>query len=103
VDLTFLGYLMGAAIGFVFAAGVMTGYTALMGQPMGFAFGREAAALTPIAIVLRLIAGPAIIMRNLLASEDDNVVQMFAGTALASVWSLLSGILVLVSLGQIGH
>jgi len=101
MDVAFLSYVITAAIGFAIGGVLMSGFYLVTGKPLGFAILPGRMVLIPLHIVLRLIAGPAILIRNIFTMEDDSFSLTVAGVGLAAVWSLGCGALVLQSLGQI--
>lgn len=100
MDALFLNYVINAAMGFAIGGVVMSGHFLYTGKPLGFAFKPGNMALLPLHIVLRLIAGPAILVRNVFTMEDDSFSLTVAGVCIAAVWSLGSGALFLQSIGH---
>lgn len=101
MDAALLNYVITAAIGFAIGGVVMSGHFLVTGKPLGFAFGPGRMEFIPLQIVLRLIAGPAILVRNVFTMEDDSFSLTVAAVCLAAIWSLGFGLLVLQSLGQV--
>ena len=91
-------YLYVTAVGFV-AAGVLSSFVQLVsGQPMRF--GVEPCSLLASigAVLLRVMAGPAILMRNAwrgLTIQSRPKVWFGISAAIAAVWSLFSGAVLL--------
>jgi len=102
MDAVLLSYTITAAIGFAIGGVLMSGYFLVTGKPLGFALpsGRTAA-LIPVDILLRMVAGPAILVRNVFTMEDDSFSLTVAGVTLAAIWSLGCGALVVQSLGHV--
>ena len=100
MDVAFLNYAITAAIGFAISGVLMSGYSLIAGKPLGFAFAPDQPnAQIPLQILLRLAAGPAILVRNIFTMEDDSFSLTVAGVMTASVWSLGCGALVIQTLG----
>ena len=90
-----LGYLITAAIGFAIGGVAMSGYFLCTGKPLGFALpdgGKPQ--LIPLHMLVRVLAGPAILVRNVFTMEDDSFGLTVAGVAIAALWSLGCGALV---------
>ena len=101
MDGLFLAYAMTAAMGFALGGVLMSGYFLLTSKPLGFAFPPGPPVWSiPLHIVLRLVAGPAILVRNVFTMEDDSLSLTVAGVMLAAVWSLGCGALIVQSLGH---
>ena len=101
MDAGFINYVLTAAIGFAIGGVLMSGHYLVTGKPLGFALGKGAAALLPFHIVLRLLAGPAILLRNVFTMQDDSLSLTVAGVFMAACWSLGCGFLLLQTLGQV--
>jgi hypothetical protein len=91
-------YLYVMAVGFV-AAGVLASFVQLVsGEPMRFTIEPKSVLDSLAGVLLRVLAGPAILMRN---AWRGQIVQQrpriwFGVSALiAAVWSLFSGVLLL--------
>ena len=96
----YLSYLIDAAMGFAVGGVLMSGYFLVTGKPLGFALSAVRPAMLPLHILLRLVAGPAILVRNVFTMEDDSLSLTVFGVLLAAAWSLGSGALVLQTIGQ---
>jgi hypothetical protein len=101
MDASVLSYGLMAAIGFAIGGVLMSGHRAVTGKPLGFAMTAGASGLMPLQIVLRLLAGPAILVRNVFTMEDDSISLTVAGVVVAVLWSLGCGFLLLQTFGQI--
>lgn len=91
-------YLYVMAVGFV-AAGVLASFVQLVsGEPMRFTIEPKSVLNSLAGVLLRVLAGPAILMRN---AWRGQIIQQrpriwFGVSALiAAVWSLFSGVLLL--------
>ena len=91
-------YLYVMAVGFV-AAGVLASFVQLVsGEPMRFTIEPKSVLDSLAGVLLRVLAGPAILMRN---AWRGQIIQQrpkiwFGVSALiAAVWSLFSGVLLL--------
>ena len=76
------------------------------GNPFSFAFsGRQPPAMMPIAIAVRVVAGPAIVARaaqsRLAEGRDDGVVPV-SMLLLAFVWCLATGWLITMPMMNLG-
>jgi len=100
MDAGFLNYVLTAAVGFAIGGVLMSGYFMLTGKPLGFALVQGRTGLMPLQIALRLVAGPAILVRNVFTMEDDSVSLTVAGVAVAALWSLGCGFLLLQTIGH---
>ena len=91
-------YLYATAVGFV-AAGVLASFVQLVsGQPMRFGMEPSSIYVSFGGVVLRVLAGPVILMRNAwraLRLEARPKFWFGISAAIAAVWSLLSGALLL--------
>jgi hypothetical protein len=96
MDAGFLTYVLTAAIGFAVGGVLMSGHCLVTGRPLGFALTQGRSKL----FLLRLVAGPAILVRNVFTMEDDSVSLTVAGVAVAALWSLGCGFLVLQTMGH---
>ena len=101
MDNAFLYYILTAGIGFAIGGVIMTAHSLLLGRPLGFALAPTFPALIPLQIGVRLLAGPAILVRNVFSMEDDSISLAVAGVTLALFWSLGCGYLLLGTLGQV--
>jgi len=101
MDAAYFGYVINGAMGFAIGGVLMSGYYMVTSKPLGFAMEKSHPALLLPQIMLRLVAGPAILMRNVLTMQDDSLPLTLAGVIIATGWSLGSGALVLQSLGNI--
>ena len=91
-------YLYATAVGFV-AAGVLASFVQLLsGEPMRFGIGPNSILASLGGVLLRVLAGPAILMRNAwrgLRLQARPKIWFGVSAAIAAVWSLLSGALLL--------
>ena len=91
-------YLYATAVGFV-AAGVLASFVQLVsGQPMRFGIEPDSILASLGGVVLRVLAGPAILMRNAwwgLRLMGRPKVWFGVSAAIAAAWSLISGALLL--------
>ena len=91
-------YLYVTAVGFV-AAGVLASFVQLVsGEPMRFGMESNSILASIGALLLRVLAGPAIVMRNAwrgLQLQARPKIWFGASAAIAAVWSLCSGALLL--------
>jgi hypothetical protein len=99
-------YAYVTAVGFV-AAGLCTSLARLVtGRPLAFAVDPGAGLLVPAAVVARVIAGPAILMRGAIAranEADATPAPLALATFAAALWSFLSGVVILdVTLRLVG-
>jgi hypothetical protein len=92
-------YLYATAVGFV-VAGVLSSFVQLVsGEPMRFGIEPSSILASFGGVILRVLAGPAILMRNAwrgLQLEARSKFWFGISAAIAAVWSLLSGALLLV-------
>lgn len=93
-----VAYLYVTAVGFV-TAGLLTSFVQLVsGQPMRFGIEPCSIPASVGAVLLRVLAGPAILMRNAwrgVRVEARPKVWFCLSAAIAAIWSLLSGALLL--------
>lgn len=91
-------YLYMTAVGFV-AAGLLASFVQLLsGQPMRFGLEPDSIFASIGGVLLRVLAGPAILMRNAwrgMMLERRPKAWFGASVAIAAVWSLFSGALLL--------
>ena len=91
-------YLYITAVGFV-AAGLLASFVQLVsGQPMRFYIEPNSILVSIGGVFLRVLAGPAILMRNAwrgMVVERRPMGWFGASLAIAAVWSLFSGALLL--------
>ena len=91
-------YLYATAVGFV-AAGVLASFVQLLsGEPMRFGIEPNSILASLGGVLLRVLAGPAILMRNAwrgLRLQARPKIWFGVSAAIAAVWSLLSGALLL--------
>ena len=91
-------YLYATAVGFV-AAGVLASFVQLVsGQPMRFGIEPDSILASLGGVMLRVLAGPAILMRNAwwgLRLKGRPKVWFGVSAAIAAAWSLISGALLL--------
>jgi hypothetical protein len=91
-------YLYVMSVGFV-AAGVLASFVQLVsGEPMRFGLEPKSLLASIGGVLLRVLAGPAILMRNAwrgLTLQARPKVWFGVSAAIAAVWSLFSGALLL--------
>jgi hypothetical protein len=91
-------YLYVTAVGFV-GAGVLASFVQLVsGEPMRFGIQPNSIVASIGAVLLRVLAGPAILMRNAwrgLRLQGRPKVWFGVSAAIAAVWSLFSGAVLL--------
>jgi hypothetical protein len=91
-------YLYVTAVGFV-AAGVLASFVQLVsGEPMKFGIEPRSIAASIGGVLLRVLAGPAILMRNAwrgLKIQSRPKYWFGVSTAIAAMWSLFSGAVLL--------
>jgi len=91
-------YIYATAVGFV-GAGVLASFVQLVsGEPMRFGMEPKSIVASIGAVLLRVLAGPAILMRNAwrgLRLQGRPKVWFGVSAAIAAVWSLFSGALLL--------
>jgi hypothetical protein len=91
-------YLYVMAVGFV-AAGMLASFVQLVsGEPMRFGMEPNSILASIGAVLLRVLAGPAILMRNAwrgLKLQARPKIWFGVSAAIAAVWSLFSGALLL--------
>jgi len=87
-------YLYVAAVGFV-TAGVLASFVQLVsGEPMRFNVKPKSMLVSIGGVMLRVLAGPAILMRNAwrgLRLQGRPKIWFGVSAAIAAMWSLLSG------------
>jgi hypothetical protein len=91
-------YLYVTAVGFV-AAGVLASFVQLVsGEPMRFGLEPKSILDSLAGVLLRVLAGPAILMRNAwrgLKLQARPKIWFGVSAAIAAVWSLFSGAVLL--------
>jgi hypothetical protein len=91
-------YLYIAAVGFV-AAGLLASFVQLIsGEPMRFRIEPDSVLASIGGVLLRVLAGPAILMRNAwrgMVIERRPMGWFGASLAIAALWSLFSGAVLL--------
>jgi len=91
-------YLYVSSVGFV-AAGVLASFVQLVsGEPMRFGLEPKSLLASIGGVLLRVLAGPAILMRNAwrgLKLQGRPKAWFGVSAAIAAVWSLFSGALLL--------
>jgi MFS superfamily sulfate permease-like transporter len=91
-------YLYVTAVGFV-AAGLLASFVQLVsGQPLNFGLEPDSVIASITGVLLRVLAGPAILMRNAWRGrrlETRAPIWLGLSTLIAGLWSLFSGTLVL--------
>lgn len=93
----YLFYAYVSAIGFC-AAGLLASFSQLVtGAPMGFALEPQRQGHVLPSIVARVLAGPAIVMRNALraALRGRAPYWLALSTLISVLWSFFSGVLIL--------
>jgi hypothetical protein len=95
----FLGiYVYATAVGFV-AAGLLASFVQLVsGEPMRFGLEPKSIIESLGGVLLRILAGPAILMRNAwrgLKLQARPKIWFGVSAAIAALWSLFSGALLL--------
>jgi uncharacterized protein DUF6949 len=97
-------YLYVTAVGFV-AAGVLASFVQLVsGEPMRFSIEPKSILDSLAGVLLRAIAGPAILMRNAwrgLKIQARPKIWFGLSALIAAVWSLFCGALLLDLLGTL--
>ena len=87
-----------SAVGFV-AAGVLSSFVQLISrQPMRFAVERRSFAASVASVVLRVVTGPEILMRNAwrgMIFEKRSQTWFWLAAGIAAFWSLLIGCLLI--------
>jgi hypothetical protein len=95
---SFAIYLYVTAVGFV-AAGLLSSFVQLVsGEPMRFGIEPNSLLASIGGVLLRVLAGPAILMRNAwrgLRLEARPKIWFGLSTVIAAVWSLFSGAVLL--------
>ncbi len=91
-------YLYVMAVGFV-AAGILSSFVQLIsGKPLRFGLEPRSGAASLGGVMLRVLAGPAILMRNAWDGrqiEARHKAWFGASAAIAALWSLFSGAVLL--------
>ena len=91
-------YLYVTAVGFV-AAGVLASFVQLLsGEPMRFTIEPKSILDSLAGVLLRVVAGPAILMRNAWRGQklrERPKIWFGLSAAIAAVWSLFSGAVLL--------
>jgi hypothetical protein len=91
-------YLYVMAVGFV-AASILSSFVQLVsGKPLRFGLEPHSIAASLGGVVLRVLAGPAILMRNAwlgMQLEARHKAWFGASAAIAALWSLFSGAVLL--------
>ena len=91
-------YLYVTAVGFV-AAGMLASFVQLIsGEPMRFMVEPKSLLASIGAVILRVLAGPAILMRNAwrgLRIQARPKIWFGLSAAIAAVWSVFTGALLL--------
>ena len=97
------GYVYLMATGFTIAGLTMAAVGLATGKPMGFALGNlNGSPLAVLSILLRLVAGPAILVRNAFQAGmtmQTDPVWLVIGIVFAGAWALTSGALILQAIG----
>jgi hypothetical protein len=96
----------GTAAGFTVAGLVASGFDAFTGRRLGFAMhGAGSPPELLLGMLLRVVAGPFLLVRNVASSlrgGDANPMAMAVLVSVACMWGCLSGIVVLDLLGGFG-
>jgi hypothetical protein len=97
-------YLYVTAVGFV-AAGVLASFVQLLsGEPMRFTIEPKSILDSLAGVLLRLVAGPAILMRNAWRGQklrERPKIWFGVSAVIAAVWSLFCGAVLLDLLGTL--
>ncbi|HEX7532884.1 MAG TPA: hypothetical protein VF340_06585 [Methyloceanibacter sp.] len=97
-------YLYVTAVGFV-AAGVLASFVQLLsGEPMRFTIEPKSILDSLAGVLLRAVAGPAILMRNAWRGQklrERPKIWFGVSAVIAAVWSLFCGAILLDLLGTI--
>ena len=97
-------YLYVTAVGFV-AAGVLASFVQLLsGEPMRFTIEPKSILDSLAGVLLRVVAGPAILMRNAWRGQklrERPKIWFGVSAVIAAVWSLFCGALLLDLLGTL--
>ncbi|MEZ5773857.1 MAG: hypothetical protein R3D33_03895 [Hyphomicrobiaceae bacterium] len=93
----------GAVVGFVTGGLIMSLFRLVTGRPLGFALEDQlgTSPLAILAILVRLIAGPTILARNVVNPDENSEPEpalALAGLAVAVVWSIGVGLPLFVSM-----
>ena len=98
-------YLYVTAVGFV-AAGVLASFVQLLsGEPMRFTIEPKSILDSLAGVLLRVVAGPAILMRNAWRGQklrERPKIWFGVSAVIAAVWSLFCGARLLDLLGTLG-
>ncbi len=98
-------YLYVTAVGFA-AAGVLASLVQLLsGEPMRFTIEPKSILDSLAGVLLRVVAGPAILMRNAWRGQklrERPKIWFGVSAVIAAVWSLFCGALLLDLLGTLG-
>ena len=98
-------YLYVVAVGFA-AAGICTSLVQLLtGQPLKFAFKPETFVVAIVGVFVRVMGGPAILMRNAIRGariEGREAHWLALSTLIATFWSFFSGAVILETAVLIG-
>ena len=97
-------YLYVTAVGFV-AAGVLASFVQLLsGEPMRFTIEPKSILDSLAGVLLRVVAGPAILMRNAWRGQklrERPKIWFGVSAVIAAVWSLFCGAVLLDLLGTL--
>ncbi len=97
-------YLYVTAVGFV-AAGVLASFVQLLsGEPMRFTIEPKSILDSLAGVLLRVVAGPAILMRNAWRGQklrERPKIWFGVSAVIAAVWSLFCGAILLDLLGTL--
>lgn len=90
--------LYATAVGFV-TAGILASFVQLVsGEPLRFGMEAKSMMASILAVLLYMVAGPAILMRNnvrAVAARSRSAAWLGLSVSIAGFWSLMSGLLVL--------
>lgn len=90
-------YAYVTAIGFCLAGAATSLSHLVTGQPLRFGIGSEPAAVAVLGVIMRVIAGPAIVMRNAVkaALGGRPPYWLALSTMISVLWSFFSGVVIL--------
>ena len=97
--------VFGTALGFAVAGLCASGHDILSDRRLGFALSEgEGTAGAAFGMLLRVIAGPYLLLRNAyesLGEQDPNPLWIAAAISVACMWGCFSGVIVLDLLGSL--
>jgi len=91
-------YFLASVVGFSLSSGVLGGYFIATGTFLGIDFARSPTGAPPLQLALGVAAGPALVLMYVLSSKGIGVSAIVMATLMASVWSLISGLIVFQAL-----